>query len=117
MDESFVLKDGKYIVPELNLDQDSIYAKMYLDSSECNDSNRVVVELFDDPYSEISIVETNNINEALKGFEGKIDLRYNYIEWNVNSLAEDFPFRLESLPAAYLKCAAELRKFSEYNEA
>ena len=117
MDESFVLKDGKYIVPELILDQDSLYAKMYLDTSACNDSNKVVVELFDDPYSELGIVETKTINGELAGLEGKIDLRYNYIEWNVNSLADDFPFRLESLPAKYLRCAAGLGKFAEYNDA
>src|SRR3989338_8807072 len=117
MDESFVLKDGKYIVPELNLDQDNIYTKMYLDSTECSDSNKVVVELFDDPYSELSIVETKIIDEALKGIEGKIDLRYSYIEWKINSLESDFPFELESLPASYLKCAAEQGKFAEYNDA
>ena len=66
MDESFVLKDGKYIVPELNLDQDNIYAKMYLDSTECSDSNKVVVELFDDPYSEISILETGKKKKKIK---------------------------------------------------
>src|SRR3989344_118531 len=116
MDESFVLKDGKYVVPEVNLDQRQVYAKMYLDANECS-TGSPLIELFDDPYSETSITLTNVINESVKSLGPDANLNYHYIEGRQNSIPDDVPFRLESMPGIYLRCAAEQGRFPEFNEA
>ena len=120
MDESFITKDGKYIVPEVNLDQEKVYAKMYLDKTGCvadTNSGKVAVDFFDDPYSETSIIQTNKINQALADVNDSVELRYRYVEGRSNSLPDDVPFELESMAATYLYCAAEQGKFTELNQA
>jgi hypothetical protein len=126
MDASFVIKDGKYVVPEVNLDQDNVYSKMYLDKAGCDtnsgkgvdvNSAKVAVDFFDDPYAETSIIQTNKINAAIDSVKKSVELRYNYVQGRSNSLPSDVPFDLQSMAAVYYICAAEQGKFSEFNEA
>lgn len=125
MDESFGNNriDGKYVVPEFNLNPTKIYSREYLQppiEEDCNvNTDKVRVNIFDNPFHEISLNLKPELDNALDKFDSNaINIRFEYLPTTAMTInldqnnEKDFERNI-----GYLECASQFNKFREMHDA
>lgn len=121
MDQSYTRIGGKYVVPELNLNSNKIYSREYLQSpvpQDCNsDDARVRVNIFDDPFNEISIKSTPELNKSLDKLDSNsLNIVFEFIPSVVSTVSPDQNRDLFNKNIAFLYCSSAEGKFREMHD-
>lgn len=120
-DSGFPRIDGKYVVPELNLDSTKIYPREFLSPplpGDCDvNSSKVRVNLFDNPFHEVSIKSTPELNESLGKFsDEEIDVLFEYLPTTVSTLDSDQNAELFNKNIGYLTCSSTEGKVKQMHD-
>ncbi|MDO8634179.1 MAG: hypothetical protein Q7K34_02705 [archaeon] len=123
MDETYPRILGKYVVPEFNLNSSKIYSREYLETpveEDCNASDaRVRVNIFDNPFHEVSIRLKPGLDNALGKFDSNaLKVRFEFLPTTTSTITVDENnVELFKRNVGYIVCASNQEKFRQMHDA
>lgn len=123
MDEVYPRILGKYVVPEFNLNSSKIYSREYLEApveGDCNASDLPVrVNIFDNPFHEVSIRLKPELDEAIDKFDSNdLQVRFEYIPTTSMTInIDENNTGLFERNVGYIVCASNQEKFRQMHDA
>ncbi|MFH1224280.1 MAG: hypothetical protein V1676_00570 [Candidatus Diapherotrites archaeon] len=117
MDGLFEVKNGNYVVPEINLNNTKNYVQFYLaepDSTCSNEPGRYEALYFSDPYNAIAITQKPLFDQELASLGDSIRLKYQFLRSNQFGSDQNMQ-GLVTLAGNYLLCAQQQGRFKEMN--
>jgi len=112
----FMMKNGYYIIPELNLNVNKHYNRIYLTQldPDCSNEGRYEALYFDDPYNAFSIAQRPLTKKFLFEFGDYTRTKYQFARNNHFAKTEEIQ-GLVTLAGNYQLCAQQQSKYEQMN--
>lgn len=112
--EQIAKADDIYVIPEINLDN-APHVEMFLDKNYCGTEDKVVVDLYTDPYCAPCALASLKVNSAVEKFGDAMDFNYNF--YPLDSKKMLYTWEKISPFANYSICAARQGKLEAFQSS